>query len=486
MNEVEFPLFAIDSVLTEAPSPLFVANNSPAPDEVEVSKFAGISFDILGFEAIGGANLVTEGGGFNIVTEGGGYNLVTGAAGIAVADPAILASTQVYITTNDGAEVLVYDGSAGGFQTGYDGPGSAVTSPDAATRRFAIDPTGEFSSLDVMTLRVVSENTSSTLNATWSFTIQDLTAPRLIAAEMPSKTVVRVTFDELVSDSALAASAYQFTALNTFPEVGVPVAAVAVERISNFEIAITLDREPTFGQLYRLLATGVEDGRGNVITSPDDAIEFSAFTPPFPEARRFNWYRDLLAEKWRREDVTRELEAFGNAIQDSIDLSLCLIDEWGKIRDPDRAPVQFLDAMLEDLGNPFDFDLTETEKRKLVRVLVDLYKLKGTGKGIIAAVRILLGVEIAINALGSEGWILGVDELGLATLGPSSQFARYSFEITSVEVLTTEQESAIAKIANYMKTAREHLVRITGGTEPLTPDHVELGLSELGSTWILH
>jgi hypothetical protein len=145
--------------------------------------------------------------------------------------------------------------------------------------------------------------------------------------------------------------------------------------------------------------------------------------------------------------------------------------------------------MLADLGNPFDFALDDIGKRRLVRVLVPIYRQKGTDPGIINAVRFFSGLEVTIEVPAfDDGWLLGVGELGVdSSLGTSDLRARLSFWIRSAIVLTPEQRSQILKIGNYMKRAETHILGILEPEAiPDEPSHWELGLSELGVDTYMH
>lgn len=90
-----------------------------------------------------------------------------------------------------------------------------------------------------------------------------------------------------------------------------------------------------------------------------------------------------------------------------------------EIVDPDTTPAQYLDIMLASLGNPFKkVFLTETQKRKLVKLLIPMYRQIGTARGIVNAVRFLTGIEVEIldpHADPNVGWQIGVSEIGLST-----------------------------------------------------------------------
>jgi phage tail-like protein len=408
--------------------------------------------------------------------------------------------------------------SAGVAQAGY-----AVSSslPDAATRRVTVNPDDDFDSAIDIDVRVTESGSS--LDETYTFTTKDILPPRVATAEARTRQVVRVTFNEAVkqvsaanSNDALNPANYAFTRL-AVPTVGVEVVSVSqVEPADPTSVDLTVNIEMSFNAPYQIVVTGVEDIYGNEIAAPYNAVEFTTLEAPFPAGRRFRLI-EFVPNLNRLEDQTGELELWILIKQDVVDLLLCTIDEWLEILDPDVAPERFLDAMLEDLGNPFFFvDLTEIDKRRLLRVLVDIYKAKGTKQGIIDVVRFFTGLTITIEIYNGLGFELAHednptldgqsppsgpgDELssaateapGAGELGPGERRLLYSFEVHSAIELTDEQRDRIVDIVELMKPAHTHLTRIVEPTTAETYDHLELGISELGKTggpagsWELH
>jgi phage tail-like protein len=177
-----------------------------------------------------------------------------------------------------------------------------------------------------------------------------------------------------------------------------------------------------------LTVSGITDLNENPILPPFDTTEFIGFRPARPSNRRFDLWHMLPV--WnRREDVTGDLWRFISCLQEVVDLLLAEVDRFPDIFDLERSPSPFLDLILQDLGNPFPFELDEIGKRRLASVLCEMYRQKGTAIGIKNAIRFFLGIDItAITSLGSLGLILGVSELGVDwILGPSNRFALYAF-----------------------------------------------------------
>lgn len=436
--EMEIPAVVLDSFVDEVASAPFVANRFPAVNEIEVSQTTDIAFEIISPD-VGGIDL-------------GATRVVVGG-------------------------IVAYDG---GWSVGWSG---AITSPWAGVSRFVITPPGAFESNQIVTIDVTSRDDSlfRAVSSTWSFTIEDLTAPRMTGASANDVDRVRVGFNEPVR--LTSTTAWTLTR-KTAPSVNAIVTdAVA---LSETLVELTTDIPLTRGATYEIEVDGVEDLRGNVIEAPYDRATFLAFEPEFPALRRFElWW--MLPKLNRDEDSTRDLYKLIAVMQEVVDTLLADVDRWTEILDVDVAADRYLDQMLLTLGNPFDFVLSTIDKRRLIRVLVSMYRQKGTALGIINAIRFFVGVEVTITAYNDEGWILGDSELGIDTiLAPSTSFALYAFDVNSPVILTDEQRAQIRAIVVYLKPAHTHLIHILEPVPPEVIDHVELGLSELGDEFVLH
>lgn len=395
------------------------------------------------------------------------------------------------IVTIDGVQAVV----GGVFQAGFNGPDSAITGNGTDTLSVTVDPTSDFDSEAVVVVAVHVENNAAThtLEDSYAFKIADVTAPKLLAALALDHMTVRVEFDEaMTSESssgaadALNPSNYTFT---TSSKPAVPIEAVSVAKVTDTQYDITLDIEMTPGAVYTVTVESVEDFFGNPIAAPDNDAEFNGYTCPAPEVRDFTLWNMLPPLQKQQDADNGSYELFVGCFQEVTDLLLCLIDRFAEFFDPDYAPETAVDAMLADLGNPFRFSLTLADKRRLLRILLTIYRQKGTAVGVINAVRFFLGVEVEVEPLNdpADYWVLGEDELGEDTyLGPSEQALLYSFRIIAPYALTDEQRQQMTEIAEYMKPAHEHLVEIKEPEVPLVIDHWELGLSLLGDETDLH
>jgi hypothetical protein len=120
-------------------------------------------------------------------------------------------------------------------------------------------------------------------------------------------------------------------------------------------------------------------------------------------------------------------------------------------------------------------------------VLVELYRLKGTEKGIRNAVRFFLGIELgAITTYSGSPLILGDSLLGVDwELGPSNRFALYAFEVHVPVVLTDEQRERLRALILWSKPAHTHLIDILGPVVVVELDEWILGESEIAVNTIL-
>jgi phage tail-like protein len=314
--------------------------------------------------------------------------------------------------------------------------------------------------------------------------------PRVTGVQARAPARVRVSFDRPVKqrsasevDDALNPALYLVSALSA---PAAPVSVVGVASFVDSAVELLTDVPLTPTATYRLELGAVVDARGLAVAPPDNVALVSGFAPSRPANRAFDLYR-LLPEVNRREDITGDLRRFLACLQDATDLLLDDIDGFTQILDPDVAPEPTIDLMLGELGNPFQFDLELVDKRRLLQVLVAMYREKGTDVGVRNAIRFFLGLEVAITSYAGEALFLGESRLGEDwVLGPSSAFAAYAFEIVAPRALEREERRRLREVVDYMKPAHTHFARLVEPSIPEVPDHLELGLSGLGESWRLH
>ncbi|MDP1826672.1 MAG: phage tail protein [Archangium sp.] len=441
MATLELPRLQVESLalVTSASRPLLI-NRDPAPGE------AGVPIDsVLAFEVVDPG------------TDG-------------VDRPA----TRVWV---DG--VLAFDGN---LMPTFAGPLASVNQT-VDTLRVVLHPTQLLASLATVAVHVVSRTLGGAhaFDETYRFTVEDRIAPRLVSAQAVAQKQVRLVFDEQL---ALPGAARIQVALKGSPAVPVVVVATKVEGNA---LLVTLDTEMTPDVEHEARAFGVTDLSDNPVLSPFDRVRFAGFRPARPPNRRFDLWL-MLPKHNRRDDTTGDLFRFIACLQEVTDLLLADVDRWPDSFDLERTPESFLEFILQDLGNPFPFELDVLGKRRLAAVLVEMYRQKGTAKGIQNAIRFFLGIDItAITAFNADTLVLGESLLGIDwVLGPSDRFARYAFNVVVSRILTPIERKHLRAIVEYLKPAHTHFVDLVEPFPPVIPDHWELGLSDLGENTDLH
>lgn len=222
-------------------------------------------------------------------------------------------------------------------------------------------------------------------------------------------------------------------------------------------------------------------------------VGFVGWQPPVPAGRSFQLW-DMIGEKNRNEDTTGDLARFISLFQEVTDLVLYDIDRFTQLADPDLAQPDAVEAMLDDLGDPFtEFDLDTIDQRRLVHLLVAIYQEKGTNDGMINAVRFFMGLEITIDEIGFGTWVLGKGSgsaLGVnSVLGTSDPATLNTFDVVVSTNITAAQVAQVEAICQYMRPAWTHLRNVVQpSTAPVFVPWVlgRHGYSFLGVNCILH
>lgn len=331
----------------------------------------------------------------------------------------------------------------------------------------------------------VAVSVGGTAVSVWSFTTADTIAPVIESAFSPGPSTVRVVFDEPMDESTVATPGdYVLSLVSGAPAVVPSVIAVEFEPPQTVEL--TLSTFLTRGAIYQVAVTNVTDTAGNIIAPPLNTAQFAGYRWPTPAGRRTKLF-EMLPNAVQAKDTTGEHERFLGVMQELFDTYYGLADKALEIIDPDFAPIEAVDNMLLDLGNPFDFlELTDIEKRILVQTLLAIYKTKGTGPGINNALRFFLGLDVRIRVYAWAPYPIGEAVIGETfVLGSSVQSDLYTFEVIVEVFLTDTERKNLTAIVDYMKVAHEHW-RLLEPEVPTVIDHWQLGFSRLDSETILH
>ena len=307
-------------------------------------------------------------------------------------------------------------------------------------------------------------------HAVFYFTVEDTIAPRLLSAVNRTVKVVRVTFNEpmLAVDAAgihdaLNPALYVFSFIaDNDKQAGAAITAVSVAAVSSTVFDVTLDWEASFWRTYRLTCGAIADDSSNAneLDAAYRTADFDSWTPSWwPVTRRWSIWTDMLDASDRQRDTQGDLERMVSIWQDTLDLLLYDIDSFEHLWDVDRANESVLDAMLADLGNPFQvLDLEVDKKRKLIDVLSSIYMELGSADSIIDLARFFLGLTVTVVPYMEYAWIVGVSEVGVDTYaGPAVTLPeRFWFWVNTDRALTATERTRLNIIVRRCKGAQEH------------------------------
>ncbi len=243
-----------------------------------------------------------------------------------------------------------------------------------------------------------------------------------------------------------------------------PTAAVAVEsvvEISPSIVDLVLTDSPSFSKLYLLTVKPAASGGITGVVVPDNTAAFIGFIPIQPAERAFS-VADFIPQVNKREDDSNDLSAFTAVLDDVLEVLLCLVDRWTDILDLDIATENYLDVMLDDFANPFAFDLSELDKRRLLSVLIEIYKQKGTKEGIRNAIRFFLAKDSEIlEVCAQAGNQLGISQLDLDfILGGGTPYDFWVKLDTGGVALTVTETDRVTQIVDLMKPGHTHMTRL--------------------------
>lgn len=390
---------------------------------------------------------------------------------------------------------------SGGVETAILIPGSAAGTYVADAKRIRA-PGGGFSSSDVGLTLEISRSAHALNNG--RFTVQSVVdaqtaiLDRDLVAEGPSQKIrAYLSSYELVGTVDPNRVVPVFEPLIVKAEVAALTPSEVVD--GKFIVDLTLDQPLSPERGYTLNVRSVDDLKSNRATIL--SATFIAEPTSKPLNRSFSTL-DMVPRKNLREDTSKDLERLLRVFDDALQILLVGADGLADLMDHDRAPEHTLDALLAHLGNPFVFaaGLSASEKRKLVATLVPLYKAKGTAQGIVDAIRLVLGIEVKIDAFNTpaDSWMLGVSALGApfvaggvlnsgSVLAPGTSYLRFAFEVESPRVLVARERLIIDEIVHALRPAHTHYVRLVepaqGGPSPQTT--WILGVSQLGESTVL-
>jgi phage tail-like protein len=111
---------------------------------------------------------------------------------------------------------------------------------------------------------------------------------------------------------------------------------------------------------------------------------------------------DLLPEVFRRHDPN--IARFAEALDDVLAPIWLTLDCYDAYLDPMLAPADFLELLAGWVGLGIDRNWSPDQTRRLVATAVELYRWRGTRRGLVELVRAYTGVEPEISDSGGTTW----------------------------------------------------------------------------------
>jgi phage tail-like protein len=108
-----------------------------------------------------------------------------------------------------------------------------------------------------------------------------------------------------------------------------------------------------------------------------------------------------LPALYQEDDLAQRFLA---AFDDVLAPVFCAVDNFAAYLDPALAPPDFLEWLATWVGIRFDDRATETQQRALVAEAVDLYRWRGTVRGLSQAVALATGIEPEVEESGAAVW----------------------------------------------------------------------------------
>src|SRR5581483_8162437 len=120
-------------------------------------------------------------------------------------------------------------------------------------------------------------------------------------------------------------------------------------------------------------------------------------------------YKIVDASQGQNVLYTLLVSVMGSFFEDAINS----IESFATIFNFEKCDPRYLDHLLYQLGNPFDISgFSDNDKRKIISLLVQIYKQKGTKQGMINATRVLTNLDVDIKEdLKEYYWNIGISSL---------------------------------------------------------------------------
>lgn len=171
-------------------------------------------------------------------------------------------------------------------------------------------------------------------------------------------------------------------------------------------------------------------------------------------------YKNLPAiyqENGKQGYLYRFLSLFGDVLQEFENK----VDGIHNYLNPERTRTELLPWLASWTALELDETWSESKRRELIKNIVDLYKWRGTIKGIKLFVEIYTGIRPEIIEPFKEYWRIGVQ----STIGKDTKIYKtgedphsFSLVVNSFEELSLEQKRKIKAVVELQKPAHTKVI----------------------------
>ncbi len=265
-------------------------------------------------------------------------------------------------------------------------------------------------------LQTISITGPGGISDSWSFTESASLAPSIDSVIVRSPNEIEIEFSTRITDGkdVLNPGAY-----DVYPEVlpAFPPTVQTVEQLTDYRIRLTLDDHLTVGTRYTITAAStITDGGGLALSESGRTMTLNPLE--FLVERNFDVF-SMFSCFNRRSDKDQHLLNLSRVIEDLFGQLMLRNDYFYELLDPRKAPIEIIQAKLQDLGSAFmfPFPMTELEQRRLTLEIAGFQELVGTVQGITRVIKFFTGIDVTIFTMAElPYWTLSESILGEGTV----------------------------------------------------------------------
>lgn len=185
---------------------------------------------------------------------------------------------------------------------------------------------------------------------------------------------------------------------------------------------------------------------------------------------RVSLWQNGLPLVLRQRDDTGVMRALVGVADAQLQARYADITAAFTVWNPDTCAARWLPVIARGRGWSLDASMPVALQRKVVRVLVSLYRQKGTLPGMVNAVRLFLGEEARVRAAWAGAWRLGKAHLGRYSVSFTATAGQTAFDASTVDTAwrCTPHVSRVRVWRNGTELAAHHFLPVDRTTVWLT------------------